>query len=249
MAIFSLALGDATSGMIGEVRQRLLSNKSSGGTDPGLADDAAITRRLNIKHNYWAAQFVMMKRAGDLADSFDFTLASGVTEQALPSNFMTAFQLYRKATNNRRVPVVFISPRDAHAYTNSLADRFDDPLYSDRFRAYIIDDTLFFAVPDAASSNLAGDYELHYYKYPEELAATGDTPFFPPQFLEIFLADVVASLAADGGNDTLASSMAAFVKHNIRQFWASFVPPDGVTPRRVRDVMGYGRTNRQSWRI
>ena len=246
MATFTVTRAD----LVSEIRQRLLSNKSAGGTDPGVADDTAIIRRINFKHNWWASRFIQMGRTVGLTDTESFSLASGETTHTLPENFFTAYQLYRVGENGRNTPVIMIAPKDEHIYTSPLSARFDDTISSYKFRAFIVDNVLEFAQPADSTSALVGDYELKYYKYPEDLDEDTDEPFFPLQFLEIFVADVAASLASDGGDLARAAALQQYANQAVKQFWAAFVPPDSITNRRIKDSMGYSpRRNHQPWRI
>lgn len=243
MAKFKPALGDDTTGMIGEIRQRLLTNVS-GNTDPGTADATAITRRLNYRMNYWAAK--MARNHGFVGLPFNtdsFSLTLGVKTRALPADLMTIWQVYKIDQNSHELPVTMISPKDSWKYTNRDV-RLQDTNVSYKYRGYILDDTLHLVSAVTNDQSLVGDYKIEYYGYPDALVDAADETPFPAQFDEILVMDVVSQLAREGGAADYAERMDATVRGLWREFQELFVKKDRVTNRRIKDSMGY---RQQGW--
>lgn len=242
MASFKIALGSGATGdgMIGEIRQRLLTNMS-GSTDPGVASDTAIKRRLNLRYLRWAAELAQMEGQG-ISKDVDFTITSPDTTYTLPDDFMSMWQLYRydNAAKTRKTPVTMISPRDADRYDAPVISLGLDESAPRRFMAYIAGPILHFVTRGTSAADVAGDYQERYYYYPEELSDAADVTILPAQLDEVLISDTTASLAADGGMVKLQLAQAEMSRQLLREFWQRTVKKDRVSNRRIKDVMGYG---------
>lgn len=247
MARFKLALGSGAtdSGLIAEVRQRLLTGIKSG-TDAGLADDDAIKRRLNLRYQRWCAELAQMGMQ-ELSKDLDFAITAPDTTYTLPDDFMSVWNVYRysNAAKTSKTPVTIISPRDEDKYTAPLLSLGIDESAPRKFMAYITQQTLHFVVRGSSNADIAGNYQLRYYYYPDELSNTTDETELPPQLDEVLIADVVASLAADSGRLNLQAAQTQVSRQLLRDFWQMHVKRNRTSNRRIKDVMGYrGNNNR-----